>query len=734
MRLINFIFLVTFLLLLSVYAANAKEKDPEYRKQFHAAEYYFVNDDFGKALPIYKELYAKDTANYNIAMFLGMCYLSLPSQAAKAIFYLEKASKNYTLKTKEQSHKELNANIYSIYFLGYAYQLNYRFDEALQAYNAFLKINEEESDYYNDLARSGVYSCLKAKALLLQIKPCWFDNPGQKINTPADESYPCINRDENLMVFTRATEKKATQADYDLYDIDEQNATIMESRILMSKKKNGHWSRPKDITDQLHANGKCQTVSISADGKRLYLYRDNYAFGSIEDVDNGTIYISHYSKGNWSPIEKLNKNINTMAWETFAIESGDGKKLYFISDKIGGKGGTDIYVSKKTDYGTWGEAEALSGPINTEFDESSIFPVGDTMIYFSSMGHQGIGNLDLFVSKKTDSKEWSEPENLGFPINSPIDDIMFLPTANGMDAYTFFMRTDGIMTTGGSDIYKMELDSDDILADTIIEKQASTTITGTINIGYKKDSSTDLSVNFYTPNNTTIHSAPVDSNRTYTAKLAAGTYQLALEENGYTLYTQRVVLQGEAEKQIDIPTIIHASDSNTYFAKLGDITQYQYATQLSAKYNQVSISDYFSNADGVQEFYCNDKLYRYIIGRYTTEHEADSALAIFKSLGYSDAFTVSTKRIASLLEDKTTEGQIFTVQVFSSHFSASSNMLTGLSDVREVRMSDKNYIYIAGRFSNFDEAQAERMRIKNIGFPDAFVTNISRYKNTKLVK
>ena len=146
------------------------------------------------------------------------------------------------------------------------------------------------------------------------------------------------------------------------------------------------------------------------DGTILYLYKtDNF---------DGNIYSAEYVNGNWTPIKKLNKNINTKFYESHAAISSDGKKLYFTSNRDGGYGGLDIYVSEKDASGDWGPAINLGNTINTPYNEDTPFiTLNDSLLYFSSEGHNGMGGYDIFRSDKSEAG-WNAPENLGFPVNS----------------------------------------------------------------------------------------------------------------------------------------------------------------------------------------------------------------------------------------------------------------------------------------------------------------------------
>ena len=139
----------------------------------------------------------------------------------------------------------------------------------------------------------------------------------------------------------------------------------MVNVILYSKKENGRWQTPVEITSRINAGEDCSSSSLNKDGTLLFLYKnDNY---------DGNIYTSELVNGKWTPIKKLNRNINTKFYESHASVSADGKKLYFTSNRDGGQGGLDIYVSEKDASGDWGPAVNLGTTINTRYNEDTPF-------------------------------------------------------------------------------------------------------------------------------------------------------------------------------------------------------------------------------------------------------------------------------------------------------------------------------------------------------------------------
>ncbi len=217
--------------------------------------------------------------------------------------------------------------------------------------------------------------------------------------------------------------------------------------IYVSRMGKNGWQLPVEITSQIISDGNQYPAGLSYKGDTLFLNK--------EDNFNSDIYMSTFARGVWSPSRPLGRNINTRFWESYGSITDDGKELYFASNRKGGVGNMDIYVSHKQPNGEWGEPKCLGKNINTELNEDCpvISPDGK-ILFFSSQGHQTMGGFDIFYSKRLSGDEWSEPVNLGYPINTTDDDLYFAPEENG---HYFYLSRNEKGGLGESDIYRFEL-------------------------------------------------------------------------------------------------------------------------------------------------------------------------------------------------------------------------------------------------------------------------------------
>ncbi|PTB94108.1 hypothetical protein C9994_12380, partial [Marivirga lumbricoides] len=253
---------------------------------------------------------------------------------------------------------------------------------------------------------------------------------------------PNVNAVEDMMVFT--TRRGQGNLNENVFDDN-----FHYEDIFISRKSNGKWQPAKNIGSVVNTKYHDSNLAFSPDGKTLYIYSDE---------GNGDIYYTNLlSEDTWSPPIGLSENINSTGYNEKSIsQSPDGNTVFFASNRPGGNGGFDIYFSTKNKKGEWGPSKNLGSVINTEMDEDGPFIQFDgKTLYFSSTGHDGMGGFDIYKSVyDSTSAEWSTPENLGYPLNSPDDDIYFVMTKDGKTGYYASVRDDGM---GYNDIYRVTI-------------------------------------------------------------------------------------------------------------------------------------------------------------------------------------------------------------------------------------------------------------------------------------
>lgn len=419
----------TLVLLILLFSSSALYSSRTYsqleiKKTYGDAEYFYLYGEYDKALNSYENILQSDPSNANIHYKIGLCFLQFQEEGyyKKALYHFSESVKNVSTDYKN-TYKETAAPLIVWMYYGDVLRLNYNFEEAIKAYDTYINLNPNDklNKAYIERERQ---NCKEAPALI-EHKIYLNDfkiNPNIE-KKQAFESCPVISDDENIMVFSYGRENILPP---DLLSVKNTDDYILDD-IYFTTKENGIWKNSVNITNELGTNGKAMPVSISADGKTLFLVQD--------DNDDGNIYQSHFENGQWSKMKKLNSNINTRQWETHACITSDGKTLYFASDRKGGYGGFDIYKSDLDEKGEWGKAENLGPSINTKYDEDTpnITHKGNEL-YFSSQGHKSLGGFDIFMSALNQG-DWSEAENVGFPLNTPGNDLFYLTQYEGQLAF-----------------------------------------------------------------------------------------------------------------------------------------------------------------------------------------------------------------------------------------------------------------------------------------------------------
>ena len=252
----------------------------------------------------------------------------------------------------------------------------------------------------------------------------FIDNMGPNINSKFSDYGPVISTDESMMIFTSRREGSTGG--------NMEAGQYFEDLYISYNDGDNKWAPAINMTN-LNTDDHDASVGLSPDGSILYTFNGK---------PDGNLYESRLKGADWSLPKAMGKNINTKYHETSISISSDGKILYFVSerpkDEFGtpSYGGKDIFVCERTNKGEWGPARNIGAPINTKWDEEGVFihPDNRTM-YFSSKREGSIGGYDVFYSELDDNGNWSEPINIGVPVNTPEDDVFFIIAGNGRYAY-----------------------------------------------------------------------------------------------------------------------------------------------------------------------------------------------------------------------------------------------------------------------------------------------------------
>lgn len=368
---------------------------------------------------------APDDALVNLRM--GMCQLNGPFRS-KALPYLLRSQ------SIDPAQPRIN------YLVGYAYHLNGEWDLAIAAFEQHKKVRDvrDTDPMYAD-ADDHLRQCRNGRTLAATPVSVEVRNLGGGINSSASDHGPLISADGSTLYFTSRRPSPTNNK------INKSTGEYFEEVYVVKHADEG-WGAPLPLPPPLNSPANDASVGLSADGSALMIYRDNGGAGDL--------YESQRNAAGWNEPKPFDAPINSPGHESAAWRTADGQWLYFVSDRSEGSvGGQDIYravwnVTTKT----WGTPENLGPTVNSRYDEDGVFLTADgTTLYFSSKGHNSIGGYDIFRCRLVDG-QWTKPENIGWPINSPDDDLFFVLTADGTRGYFSSLRADG---QGEDDIHEV---------------------------------------------------------------------------------------------------------------------------------------------------------------------------------------------------------------------------------------------------------------------------------------
>jgi len=278
--------------------------------------------------------------------------------------------------------------------------------------------------------------------------PVPFDpKPVPGISTEYDEYLPIISPDNEMALFTRKIKTEPRKDDFT-------NQSALKERFMYSIRQDGEFGRGMLMPQPFNRYDNEGGATLTINNKLLYYTLCKYT--TDRRYYNCDICFSENVAGMWTVIKSIGDKVNSEnTWESQPSVTSDGKTLYFISDREGGLGGYDIYTTSKDKDGEWGTPENLGPGINTAGNEKSPFIHTDSQtLYFSSNGLMGLGGYDIFFSKLGENGQWSEPKNIGFPINSFDDDVGFFVSTDGHYGYFASNKFEGF---GGWDLYSFDL-------------------------------------------------------------------------------------------------------------------------------------------------------------------------------------------------------------------------------------------------------------------------------------
>ncbi len=712
-----------FILLLTAKVA-AQNWNLVYAKETEA-EILLGEKQYEKAAQKFKEALKVIPQSASLMYKVGFCYLLTDDKKSEAIEFLENAARNASPEFDPRSIKETNAPMEAHYHLGRAYQMVNKLDLAIEQYEIYRQ-SLKPNDSFLSTVDLRIASCKRAKEAIRNSITFRSTNLGEAINNSGSNFNAVFSDDGNTMAYTTLGRRG--------YE------------VFVSKKVDGAWGKPTNITKQLAANVK--TSSLNAAGNELYL---------VDDFDpNSDIYVSTLVGKKWIKAERLPKNINSKHSETHATISKDGNTLYFVSNRPGGVGGLDIYKVERDAKGKWGKPQILSSNVNTPFNEDTPFLSADQrFLFFSSEGHNSIGGYDIFY---IDLKGNGNPVNLGYPINTTADNTFFFP---GLKANTGYLAMHNEGSLGANDIYFVEI---------------LPQVTLMASIAGSPKAKGPISVSIQNRNeNRTEKELQLESNQLqFEHKLLPGNYQISLKAEGFQSFSTTINIPDDYSKPdfwlelplkaIEKPTLIATvtepavvsaplvikpepkqveepkpsstakplpapeskpktkevernipkPDVKPEVRRVAQTTPSVssasvFTVQIMALRNPVAMET-IPNVPNLNIVAGSDGYYRYVVGKTQSREEAILLQQQLIQQGYKDAF----------IRVYPTTGK-YTLQIMALKNPVGIDFFANIPNVSVERGDDNLYRYFAGEFDTIEQAKVEMARILKLGYKEILI-------------
>jgi outer membrane protein OmpA-like peptidoglycan-associated protein len=641
--------------------------------------------------------------------------------------------------------------------LGQAYHLNYMFDEAIENYTQYLEIGENQAPMQLDYTRMQIEACKRASELERTRPSFEFESVLDRFDEDLPScSNPVISGAGDVLIFL---------VDYP-----------SDKKIMMSVKTGDLWSRPRVINSEIGMVGETYPTSLSYDGTELYLAHHYYSHSDI--------FVSHYDGNRWSEAEALGYYINGRTSETHASISKDGKSLYFTSDVRGGSGSFDIYVSRRDEKGEWGEAVNLGPTINTPFEEATPFiSNNDSILFFSSQGHASLGGLDVFYSELNSYGVWSEPKNMGYPVNTTGDDDFFNPGWNEVEGYYAVRKADDPTSNTINMVMELEYEDEvdaslpldsiqprpkarlavtkpaskpatsdttgapvtDVQAaveapqegipptlDTAIEPEETDEIEEVLNRDARQPETEvaapepvaeqPVEVGIATPAAPSMleTAVPFDHN----------TYQLNMAA---TLEVEKIadLMSGHPETEAELVGHTDATGSARYnmqlsFQRAEEVASYLEKQGIARKRilvdgkGETSPTAREKNADGSDS----------PLGRYLNRQVLVKVAGTLPVDSELSGIYVPDNLVSEHWKSRSESPKpfVYTIQVSAAHSAIPASRFSKIGEVKEYRCTDGYFRYAVGSFKTFPEVTKELQKIRKSGFEDAFIQTLEWYE------
>jgi outer membrane protein OmpA-like peptidoglycan-associated protein len=488
------------------------------------AERYFGIRNYEQALPLFEQAIKEGSKDPMVHYKAGVCLQksSNLNDQIKAIPYLDFALSN---------SKTLPATVYME--LGDLYLKNEDIQKAIATYDKYKSLTKADKKAQAS-ADKAISTAHTAQTFMSVPRNFTVHSMGSNVNSSYTEYNPVVSADESVLAFTALRPNTGKTRSGDKF-IEE---------VYVSANQSGTWSLPQVVP--IASDYNVGTAGLSPDGQKMLIF-----MGGATDF--GNIFQITKAGNSWSKPSVVSTGINSPSMETTASITPDGKTIYFASDRKGGKGGLDIYRTTLQTNGTWSAPVNLGAPVNTDANEDAPFIHPDQKtLYFTSDGHNTMGGRDIFKTTLV-RNTWTNPENMGYPVNTTANDNYFTLLADGTRAYFSSDRKGGM---GAQDIYYIDMPKESanipltMIKGKILDEETRKPIPTKI---YLIDNETDKKLDF-------VYHPDPETGAYLVILPPAKNYDMVIESEGFLPYTLNINVPNqtyfyELFQQINLKTI-----------------------------------------------------------------------------------------------------------------------------------------------------------------------------------
>ncbi|MDO4460863.1 MAG: hypothetical protein Q4C30_00005, partial [Bacteroidia bacterium] len=558
--------------------------------------------------------------------------------------------------------------------LSRAYQLKYDFDNAIKEIELVRK--KSNSEYAAERLKLESNICQHAITLMSNPVRLEVENMGNLVNSTQNDYRPVISASEKELYFTSRRRRDESKSRFN-------DGQYEEAIYCMKANDNGKWGTPVRVKNLFDTRAKHQesATCLANNDTELYIYRD------------GDVYVSKRADSNsdWGYAEKLPEPINGYGHIKYAWVSADGQQLFFSSDCEGGYGGLDLYHAYRLPNGNWGTPRNMGPSINTEFDEDApVLHPTKNILYFSSQGHNSMGGYDIFYTIQNEDSTFEAVQNIGYPINTPDDDIFFMPSATKDVAYyaSMLWNKESDETSTGYDLYRVKYDEPEVNKLALCKGSILSDNVKDIRVTAKFDGE---EVGLYRPNINGKYIVILETDKDYEITISNGAR--------------------------DTTFIAHLSEDNSFFHSGGQFVEFASLDWRTPHQYFYGGYEYSTPGDMILDTY-----YQSLYGVNDGNKQEGSSIAT--NLLVPNKQEPTTYQVV-------TDSAGFTVQVFALRTPLKPSRLKGLdpNHILEHKYRDGWYVYSYRRYDKFSEAKSSRDHIrKTTPYRDAFVRRLSAYK------